>query len=480
MSDPVELQSLVESHEYPFIVIGKDYRVVAVNAAYSRSFNVLRADVLGQPCHQVLHQRDRPCNEFGEECPYVQSLITEQPCSCLHTHFDGDGCTRWVRINTYPIKTAGGQIYVGETLREIAARDGSRATDDLRPAGHSLAFLQTMEQLEQAAKTDAPVLLTGESGTGKELAADFIHRHSRRRNHPYVTVDCTAITDSLFESELFGHERGAFTGSVGAKRGLFEVADQGTVFLDEIGEASQKMQAKLLRVLETGEFRRVGSNRIISANLRFICATNRPLWESVQAKEFREDLYYRIACFHVRIPNLRDRLEDIPPLAAALLRQIGSRDNRSYRIDDQALEVLLSYHYPGNIRELRNILQVAIGEFSCQVDGVVTRDAISRALLSCDGFRDQGRFTSTLAPDLQQHSEECALGPLFLGRPTWSPAQGDGRKRKPVYTPSIERIEAHHIAQLLSAHLGSRRRVATALGISERTLYRKLSHYDLK
>lgn len=480
MSDHVELQSLVDSHENPFIVIGKDYRVIAINAAYSRSFDVIRADVLGQPCHQVLHQRDRPCKELGEVCPYVQSLITQQPCSCLHTHFDGEGCARWVRINTYPIKTAGGHIYVGETLREIAAPDGSRATDDLSPAGHSLAFLQTMEQLEQAAKSNAPVLLTGETGTGKELAADFIHRHSRRRNHPYVAVDCTAITDSLFESELFGHERGAFTGSVEAKRGLLEVADQGTVFLDEIGEASQKMQAKLLRVLETGEFRRVGSNRIISANLRFICATNRRLWKSVQAKEFREDLYYRIACFHVRIPNLRDRLEDIPALAAALLREIGSRDNRSYRIDDRALEVLLSYHYPGNIRELRNILQVAIGEISCQVDGVITRDAISRALHSCDGFRDQETFPSTLAPDLQQHSEELALGPLFLDRSTRSRAQGEDRKRKPVYAPSLERIEAHHIAQLLSAHHGNRRRVATALGISERTLYRKLAQYDLK
>ena len=188
------------------------------------------------------------------------------------------------------------------------------------------------------------------------MAAAYVHRHSARCSGPFYTLDCTALTEALFESEVFGHERGAFTGSVGEKRGLFELADKGTLFLDEIGELSAPLQAKLLRVLETGEFRRVGGVKTRRANVRIVCATNRDLRGT---KWFRSDLYYRIACVTVRLPSLRERQSDIPQLARELLKRIGRSAGQRFSIDDDALRLLQTHEYPGNVRELRNILWVA-------------------------------------------------------------------------------------------------------------------------
>jgi transcriptional regulator with PAS, ATPase and Fis domain len=472
MSDHVELRSLVDTHDRPFVVIGKDYTVVAVNAAYEHAFNTEKDAIVGQKCHRVLHHRDRPCNEMGEECPYVHCYVSEEPCSCLHTHHDSEGGTRWVRINMYPLKCADGSTYVGEMIHEIAARDGTEEPDTpARPVGGSPAFLHVMEQLEQAARTDAPVLLIGETGTGKELAAHFIHCYSNRKSQPYVALDCTVITESLFESEVFGHERGAFTGSIQSKKGLFEVADAGTLFLDEIGEASLTTQAKLLRVLETGEFRRVGGNETIKANARIICATNRHLWKSVAAGAFREDLYYRIACFCIRIPTLRERLEDIPLLAESLLRRIGDKEKRVYRLSEDAVELLLGYHYPGNIRELRNILQVAVAHLGREHRGTITRDLIAQ------GLHMRASFAAGLG------SEPRSAAPRWPA--PFEPSGHDGRPPGGGTTDgaptsrraaSLRQQEADYIQGLLREHGGDRRRVAALLGISERTLYRKLAH----
>jgi DNA-binding NtrC family response regulator len=407
---------------------------------------------------------------MGEECPYVHCYVTEETCSCLHTHYDAQGGTRWVRINMYPLKCADGKTYVGEMIHEIAAHDGTEVPESPpRPVGGSPAFLHVMEQLEQAARTDAPVLLIGETGTGKELAAHFIHSYSARKSKPYVALDCTVITESLFESEVFGHERGAFTGSVQSKKGLFEVANGGTLFLDEIGEASLTTQAKLLRVLETGEFRRVGGNETIKANARIICATNRHLWKSVEEGSFREDLYYRIACFCIRIPALRERLDDIPLLATSLLQRTGAKDKRIYRLQDEAIELLQSYHYPGNIRELRNILQVAVAHLGPDKRGVITGEMIAQGLQMRARFaqgvglmsRPPGPKTRTLAPIGD-------TGPREGYPAVASPPPPGG-------PPSLQRQEADYINRLLQDHEGDRRRVAALLGISERTLYRKLA-----
>ncbi|MEA3277187.1 MAG: sigma 54-interacting transcriptional regulator [Pseudomonadota bacterium] len=476
MTKRIELQSLVDSHDRPFVVIGKDYTVVAVNSAYEKAFNTSSAALVGQKCHAILHHRDRPCYEVGEDCPYMQCYQTEQTCSCLHTHHDSQGRTRWVRINMYPIKCEDGTTYVGEMLHEIAARDGTEESGELRPVGGSAAFLHAMEQLEQAARTDGPVLLIGETGTGKELAAHFIHRYSSRKDKPYVALDCTVITESLFESEVFGHERGAFTGSVESKKGLFEVASDGTIFLDEIGEASLTTQAKLLRVLETGEFRRVGGNKTIKANARIVCATNRQLWDNVKNGEFREDLYYRIACFCIRVPTLRERLEDIPRIAESLLQRLGQREAASFRLTDDAADLLCTYHYPGNIRELRNILQVAIAHRGHKQDGVIQREAIARAL--------HMRFSLTssqVGEDQQRASARIGVAsPVARGSTEPTGEAAAVRERSSVVTPSLQDVEAEHIAELLSRYGGNRRKVAIALNISERTLYRKLARFNLK
>jgi PAS domain S-box-containing protein len=477
MHELVELRSLLETHERPFVVIGADRRIVAVNSAFEQAFDLPRELIEGAPCHRVLHGRERPCDESGEHCPLTQCLRELTPSSCLHTHRDARGRTRWMRVNMYPIRGADGTAYVGESLHEIAARDSRDEADelkDLRLVGRSPEFLAAMEQLEQAAQTDAPVLIVGETGTGKELAARFIHRQSARSRRPFVAVDCTVIAEALFESELFGHERGAFTGSVQSRPGLFEVAEDGTVFLDEIGEASPSAQAKLLRVLEAREYRRVGGNRTISTNARVICATNRDLWQRVEDGAFREDLYYRIACFRVRIPPLRERLQDVPLLADALLRRIGKAQKRVYRLDRRAVELLLAYDYPGNIRELRNVLQVAVANSASAHRGRVGADAVAI------GLRMHDRLTDTPPPLPPQPVHGDGVRPASVV--PWSPVAA-GSRRGPRGTAPAEAplrdLEAAYIEGQLRQCGGNRRRVADALGISERTLYRKLAKYGL-
>lgn len=484
MGKHVDLQSMVDTHDRPFAVIDKDLTVIAVNEAYERAFNTPRERLVGQKCHRVLHHRDRPCYEVGEECPYSQCYTSRKACSCLHTHYDMAGRTRWVRINLFPVKAADGNVYVGEMLHEIAARDHVDKSEEVRPVGTSKAFLSCVEQLDQAAKTESPVLLVGETGTGKELAAGFIHRYSTRKDSPYVALDCTVITESLFESEVFGHEKGSFTGSVGSRRGLFEIADGGTLFLDEIGEASLSTQAKLLRVLETGEFRRVGGNTTFKANARIVCATNRNLWESVVTGQFRQDLYFRIACFCIRIPALRERLEDIPVLARSLLGRIGRDENREYHLTDEALEFLQGYDYPGNIRELRNILQVAIAHAMRSQTGEITLEAVQQ------GLNMRGDFESAATP-FPVRAARTDFSPIpyaqphtvadHLSQPPAAPVD-PGTAGVPAgaeQPSSLKAVEARHIVELLERYSGNRRQVARALGVSERTLYRKLKRYHL-
>jgi PAS domain S-box-containing protein len=493
MRKHIDIESLVDTHDRPFAVIDREFNVIMVNRAYERAFQVEREELVGRKCHQVLHKRDRPCFEEGEDCPYLSCYTSRQPHSCLHTHYDQQGLPRWVRINLFPLTGADGEVFVGEMLHEIAACEAGKGDEEARPVGVSSPFLACMEQLEQAARAEAPVLLIGETGTGKELAAEFIHRCSRRRARPFIALDCTVVTESLFESEVFGHERGAFTGSVGSKKGLFEVADSGTLFLDEIGEASLAMQAKLLRVLESGEFRRVGGHQTLEAKARVVCATNRHLLERVRNGTFREDLYYRIACFCIRVPALRERIEDLPVLCEALLKRIGGETGKEYRITPDAIKCLSGYGFPGNIRELRNILQVIVAHGRPDDTGIISRERIEQCM------RMRGEFESVLPDptlpyptpdegraDLVNHrtAVPAAPQPFPLSAPA-PPKPHPTAKRAAqathgVAAPTLKAIEATHIAELLRRHRGNRRQVAVALGISERTLYRKLKRYGLR
>ncbi len=460
MHIPIDLESLVEMHDQPFVILDGLKRILVVNQAYAEAFGVDRRDVVGRPCHTLLCRQGTagcPCGNQGLSCPFQkvfdgQATLTE---SC--NQLDAEGREHRLSIQAYPLRTGNGQVYVGELIQRDATRhhpppdNPGRARMGL--VGSSPAFLEAMKRLRKASNSDVPVLLLGETGTGKELAAAYVHSQSRRRDKPFLTLDCTALTQELFVSEVFGHEKGAFTGSTGAKRGLYELADKGTLFLDEVGEMALPLQAKLLRILESGQFRRLGSNHTRRADVRIICATNRELRD---VPWFRTDLYFRIACMTVRLPKLADRLDDIPVLAKALLGRIARSYGQILRIDDDALVQLQGYHYPGNVRELRNILWIAAVNSE---EGLITARHIREALPE-----------SITDPS----PEPLVEGPALVGHP---PPKAQPQKPQPVLSDPVSEFE--RLASVLRRHQGNRRLVAQELAVSERTIYRKLRQFGL-
>ncbi|MGR8935153.1 MAG: nif-specific transcriptional activator NifA [Gammaproteobacteria bacterium] len=248
--------------------------------------------------------------------------------------------------------------------------------------GHSPKMLEIFELIRQVAKWNTTVLIRGESGTGKEVVANAIHFNSACAGGPFVKLNCAALPDTLLESELFGHEKGAFSGAIGQRKGRFELADQGTLFLDEIGEISASFQAKLLRVLQEGEFERVGGSRTLHVNVRVIAATNRNLEEEVERGNFREDLYYRLNVMPINMPPLRERLEDIPELSAFLLQRISRQQGgRPLELKESAIRLLLRHDWPGNVRELENRLERAA---IMSMNGIIDRDVMARTGLEED------------------------------------------------------------------------------------------------
>lgn len=437
-----EFFSLMEAQEAPFVLIGADYRIVAANRAYCEAYGVAAERVVGRTCHEVSHHSPSPCHETGEDCPHRAVFATGKPHQVLHTHYDRHDRPEYVRITGHPITDSRGKRYLGEIVRPIATA-AEIDCPEWRMIGKSPAFLTCVDHLSRAAQSQAPILLYGESGVGKELAAHYVHQRSNRRGRAFVAIDCASIPETLFESELFGHERGAFTGCVGRKQGLFEQANNGTLFLDEVGEIPRSIQPKLLRVLETGTFRRVGGKDLLHADVRIVSATHRNLLEMVDQGLFRQDLYYRIAGIDIQLPPLRSRRADIPALAEALLKAIRIDDQPGYRLGDGALQKLMAYHYPGNVRELRNILQRAAA--LCP-NGLIAAHHIG----------------------LDAHAEKPAPAAQTASA---TPVSGKTRR--------ISELESDYIRELLRRYHGHRRTVAELLGISERTLYRKLIRYRL-
>lgn len=296
------------------------------------------------------------------------------------------------------------------------------------------AMAQVVKAIGRVAKTPSTVLLLGESGTGKEIAARVIHQLSDRRENPFVVINCAAVSESLIESELFGHEKGAFTGATERRRGRLEMADTGTFFLDEIGELRPGLQAKLLRVLEERTFQRVGGAQSIKVDVRWISATNRDLAKMIAAGAFREDLYHRLSVFPIHLPPLRERREDILPLARVLLGRIGADLGRpALSLSEDAQALLSSAAFPGNVRELKNILE--------------------RASIMVDGDKITARDLSV--------------------RP------GEGEKEPSEILP-LRELERRAIERALEATQGNRKDAAEKLGIGLRTLYDKLKQYDIK
>ncbi|MBS2024811.1 MAG: sigma-54-dependent Fis family transcriptional regulator [Deltaproteobacteria bacterium] len=316
--------------------------------------------------------------------------------------------------------------------------------------GNAPALRATMEMVRQAAPSAATVLLLGESGTGKELFARAVHEHSQRASGPFVAINCAAIPETILEAELFGHERGAFTGAVARKEGRVERANGGTLFLDEIGELSPSVQAKLLRVLQEGEIERLGGTQVIKVDCRVVAATNRDLAAMVKDGRFREDLFWRLNVIAVNLPPLRDRAEDLPLLANHFLQRAAARNHKPMKgLTADALAALESYPWPGNVRELENAIERAV---------VLSRSA------ELD--------TSDLPEAVRQAAQLRASG---APRPTVSAALGlEGRTLAvPLGTP-MEEIELRVLHETLRHTKGDKNLAAQLLGIAVRTIYRKL------
>jgi DNA-binding NtrC family response regulator len=424
--------------------------------------------------------------------------------------------------------------------------------------GRSEAIREVLERIHQIAPVDSTVLVTGESGTGKELVARGLHRLSRRRGKPFIAVNCAAVPETLLESELFGHEKGAFTGASSLRKGMFELANGGTIFLDEIAEMPRATQTKLLRVLEQREFMRVGGERPIHVDVRVIAATNRELRGAVELGDFRRDLYYRIAVLHIHLPALRERREDIPLLVRAFVREFSRQHDRPFKgIAPEAMEILVRYDWPGNVRELRNLVEsmvvLAPGSVIRPEDIPAEVRSGGRRLVPVPAERPLPRPEAGGPPaemefifrtlvelkldveDLRREFEEYKRRhpELLAGRPVgpepaewveWRPSEGERAEPAAAETPpateparepvpaaadagaavgaarengaepsppadreirfrpgmKMDELERAAIEATLRSVGGNRRKAAEALGIGERTLYRKIKEYGIE
>ena len=427
-SEPMvqSLISFLEHEVQPMIVLDPDYTILAANVAYQRQFGSLGQPVTGHKCYRISHHYDAPCDQAGEHCPMKKARELRGPDRVLHIHHTPRG-PEHVAVELRPIFDAGGTItaYV-ERLEVVRSASAKPSEEGL--VGRSAPFNRVLAALQRVAPSMLPVLLLGESGTGKELFARAVHESSARAAGPFVVVDCSGLTETLFESELFGHEKGAFTGATSRKPGLVDTAQGGTLFLDEIGDVPLSMQVKLLRLIESGTYRRVGSVETQHANFRLVAATHKSLEKMMARGEFRQDLYYRISAFPLVLPPLRERPDDIALLVQSFLRR-ASAGKRALTIDADAMAQLQRRPWPGNIRELRNVLD--------------------RASL----FADDGviRVEQLLAAPVEQGSV-------------------------PDRTPHGASVP---LAELHATFGGTRKALAAYLGLSERTLYRRLKALDL-
>jgi two-component system response regulator HydG len=420
---------LLEALPEPKVLVGADYRVMAVNEAYRRQFGV-GPDVAGRFCYEISHHYATPCDQAGESCPLRDCLASGELQRVLHVHHTPAG-PEHVEVEIAPVDGGAAGVFFLETMRVLRHARANTTERDL--VGFSRAFTRMLELAKRVAATDASVLLLGESGTGKELVAHAVHDMSPRSDAPFVAVDCSSLTETLFESELFGHERGAFTGALARKIGLVEAAHRGTLFLDEVGDIPLPIQVKLLRLLETGSYRRVGGVEPLSADFRVIAATHRDLDAQVRDGTFRQDLFYRINVFPIELPPLRERMADLPLLAERLLRRLDPQ--RKVRLDHDALTLLAGYRFPGNVRELRNLLE--------------------RALVLADGD---------------------VIKPQHLPRMREPPADAAAATAPAGFSDLVplDQLERRYLEWAAANFAGDRSSLAAKLGVSERTLYRKL------
>lgn len=425
----LDFRSLLDGLDHPAILLTPDYQILANNQLYQDTFGEITH---GDNCFRVSHGYDRPCDQAGESCPLLACTQSGERERVLHIHNTPRG-REHIDVEMLPLKDRKGKLrYFIEILKPV--KNASAEISSEHMVGQSPAFNHMLELINLVASHETSVLLLGESGTGKELAARAIHDTSPRAHGAMVTVECAGLTDTLFESELFGHVKGAFTGAVNHKPGLLESARGGTLFLDEIGDVPLTMQVKLLRLLETGSYREVGSTQPKLADFRLVCATHKNLLSMVEKGEFREDLYYRINAFPITLPPLRDRRDDIPLIAQSIIRKLnpGAR----YRLTSSAVNHLQTLSFSGNIRELRNILERAT---IFAHSNIIDESVIARSTMQQPGMSE--------ISDTEEH----------------------------LNYPDLKSSETRYLEELLRFCAGNKQEAAKIAGISVRSLYRKLA-----
>jgi DNA-binding NtrC family response regulator len=389
------------------------------------------------------------------------------PCLVMTAHGDVQAAVAAMKAGAFhflekPVDPAS----LVELIRKAAEKEQlRREVERLRQAvderygfekivGNSAPMRKVFERIKLAAPTHSTILITGETGTGKELVARAIHVNSTRRDRPFVAVNCSALPETLIESELFGHEKGAFTGAATAKRGYFEAADGGTLFIDEVGEMAPALQAKLLRALEQKVVTRVGSTLEIPVDVRILAATNRPLEADVAAGKFRSDLYYRLSVVTIDLPPLRRRREDIPLLTATFLRELAREHGREpMQVTEAALDVLEHYPWPGNVRELRNVLESIV--VLSTGDTLDVNDLPAHVLRgeTPEEMAESTTETASTTPREASAGDAAAAG------------------------KTLAEIEKEAILAAIDAHGGNKTKAAQSLGIAVRTIQRKLAQY---
>jgi transcriptional regulator with PAS, ATPase and Fis domain len=432
------LISFLDHDSQPMIVLDPQYNILAANTAYQRQFGTSDKAYLGRKCYQVSHHYDVPCDQAGEHCPMKKAFESRGPDRVLHIHHTPRG-PEHVDVELRPVLNEAGEV-MAFVERLSTVRSASAQPNSSGLVGRSAAFNVALSALQRVAPSMLPVLLLGESGTGKELFARAVHEGSERAAGPFVVVECSGLTESLFESELFGYEKGAFTGAHARKPGLVETAQAGTLFLDEIGDVPLSMQVKLLRLIESGTFRRVGSVESLRADFRLVVATHKPLSQMVAQGQFRQDLFYRINTFPIALPPLRERQADIPVLVQSMLQRMSLTmpvKGRPLSADAATLQRLSAYPWPGNIRELRNALERA-------------------RLFADDGIIHPEHLPPECGPvEESKQSDRTALSSHW----------GAHRDKQ---------LNAGNWLAFATSFQGSRKELAAALGWSERTLYRRL------
>jgi PAS domain S-box-containing protein len=435
ISNRKNLERILDNLKEGIIAHDIQRRILFFNLEAERVTGFRREDVLGKDCHEVF---ERPF--CGDQCSFCedQPSIGEKKDYTLNIK-NRHGEVRRIEMSVTPMQDEHGQMFgVLASFRDntdlFCLRMKAEKESGFRSIiGQDSKILQVFQQIRDVADYDYPVHISGETGTGKELVASAIHNESRRKGGPFVPINCGALPEGLLESELFGHVKGAFSGAIRDKKGRFELADNGTIFLDEVADLTKRTQVKLLRFLQEGSLERVGDEKTINVNVRVISATNKDLWQEVRHQRFRDDLYYRLNVIPIRIPALRERKTDIPLLVDHFLVEAATHDGQSpLAISKAALARMMDYHWPGNVREMQNAIQYAI--VKCRGDLIYPAD---------------------LPLELQPEKEkQTRRGPVF-------------------------KLNADQVSRALATAGGNKAKAARLLGVGRATLYRFLSRHPL-